>query len=65
MSNNSRYVSKAIPGVGWRVWNRKTKRWWGNYFKDYPEAVLVEMNGQKRPEALVKLAKDSFTQKHD
>ena len=53
---NTRYVAKAVPGEGWRIWNRRSKRWWGNYFKEYPQALLDELNDQKRPEVLVKLS---------
>jgi len=54
-----RYVAKAIKGKGWRVWNRKMKRWWGNYFKEYPEELLDELNGKKDPKKIVELSKKS------
>lgn len=57
------YVCKAIPGQGWRVWNRRTKRWWGNYFIEFPEALLAELNGEKRPEILVKLCRVAYGQR--
>jgi hypothetical protein len=50
-----RYVAKAEAGKGWRVWNRKIQRWWGNYFKHYPELLLDELNGDKNPEEITKL----------
>jgi len=50
-----KYVAKAEKGKGWRIWNRKTKRWWGNYFSQYPEDLLDELNGEKRPEVVTKL----------
>lgn len=56
---NHRYVAKAVPDKGWRVWNRKTKKWWGNYFPYYPEKLLAELNGEKRPQVLVDLSKNS------
>jgi len=60
MSNSEhRNVAKAEAGIGWRIWNRKTKRWWGNYFYDYPEALLQELNGLSRQEVLVRLCKSS------
>lgn len=52
-----RYVAKATAGKGWRIWNRKMKKWWGNYFNDYPTALLAELNGLKRPDKLVELTK--------
>jgi len=39
------YVAKAEAGKGWRIWERKMKKWWGNYFKIYPEELLAELNG--------------------
>lgn len=52
-----RYVAKAEPKKGWRIWNRKMKKWWGNYFKQYPEDLLAELNGERRPEKIVELTK--------
>jgi hypothetical protein len=54
-----RYVAKAEPGIGWRVWDRKG-HWWGNYFHAYPQELLDELNGQKRTEKLVDLCRNSF-----
>lgn len=55
MPMRKRYVAKAEAGKGWRVWNRKTQKWWGNYFKYYPELLLDELNGEKNPEEITKL----------
>jgi hypothetical protein len=52
-----RYVAKAVPGAGWRIWDRKQKKWWGNPFLHFPEDLLAELNGAKRPERLVELCK--------
>ena len=54
---NQRFVAKAVAGSGWRIWNRKMKRWWGNYFIVYPEELLDELNGPARPEKIVELSK--------
>lgn len=59
----TKYIAKAEAGVGWRIWNRKTKRWWGNYFPSYPEDVLAELNGPDRPDVLTKLCKISKPKK--
>jgi hypothetical protein len=50
-----RYVANAESGRGWRVWNRKLKRPWGNFFKLYPEDLLDELNGERRPEKIAEL----------
>lgn len=57
MKKNDRYVARAKAGKGWQVWNRKTKRSWGNFFKSYPEDLLVELNGLKRPNKIVELTR--------
>jgi hypothetical protein len=53
------FVAKAEAGVGWRIWNRRQRRNWGNFFPDYPQAVLDELNGLARPEVLVRLCRAS------
>jgi hypothetical protein len=55
-----KYVAKAEAGKGWRVWNRKTKKWWGNYFAEYPEELLDELNGDRDTKKIVELSKKSF-----
>lgn len=65
MSTERRYVAKSsVMGSKnrghWRVWDRRTKRWWGNYFATYPEALLDELNGQKRPDVITELCKSSY-----
>lgn len=47
-----KYVAKGIVGGFWRIWNRRAKRWWGENYRAYPEFLLNELNGQKRPEKL-------------
>lgn len=59
-----KYVAKAISKVGWRIWNRRAKRWWGNYFSEYPQNVLDELNGLKRSTELTRLAKSSYTERN-
>lgn len=61
MSNlRIRFVAKAVPSVGWRVWDRMQKKWWGAIFQDFPERLLAELNGPKRPRELVELARSSI-----
>lgn len=60
MGNSAhKYVAKAEAGIGWRIWDRRTNRWWGNFFGEYPETVLQELNGLARQEVLVRLCKQS------
>jgi len=51
-----RFVAKAEEGRGWRIWDRTAKKWWGEHYRHYPEALLAELNGEKRPDQLTQLA---------
>ncbi len=51
-----KYVAKGIPG-GWRIWNKKAQKWWGELYERQPDELLEELNGEKRPEVLVKLTR--------
>ena len=48
----------ADAGKGWRVLDRMHKGWWGEIYKVYPDRLLIELNGPKRPDAIVKLVKE-------
>jgi hypothetical protein len=50
MSTRRKYVARATANLGWRIWNTRSRRWWGEYYKRYPEELLAELNGEKRSE---------------
>jgi hypothetical protein len=50
-----RFVARAQPPKGWRVWDRKLKRWWGVHFRECPYALLDELNGEMRHVELTRL----------
>lgn len=50
----TKYVEKGVPG-GWRIWNKKARKWWGELYEKQPDELLNELNGEKRPDVLVKL----------
>lgn len=50
-------MAKAEAGRGWRIWDNKIRRWWGERHESYPETLLAELNGDKRPVRLTELAK--------
>lgn len=52
-----RYVARAEAGKGWRVWDRMRRKHWGEFMSYYPETLLAELNGPKRPEVLVELTR--------
>ena len=58
-SPSARYACKAVAGVGWKIWDRKQKKkkWWGNPCSIFPDELLKELNGPKRPDELVRLSK--------
>jgi hypothetical protein len=52
-----RFVAKAEAGSGWRIWDNKQKKWWGECYLQHPENLLAELNGDKRPDELTELIK--------
>lgn len=58
-----RFVAKAEVGVGWRIWDNTAKKWWGEVYDQHPEALIAELNGQKRPEVLAALARTTTKRK--
>jgi hypothetical protein len=41
-----RYVAKGVPG-GYRIWDSKLRRWWGDPYELCPDELLAELNGAK------------------
>jgi hypothetical protein len=39
-----RYVARGIPG-GYRIWDNKARRWWGDLYELCPDELLEERNG--------------------
>ena len=54
-----RFVAKAEAGRGWRIWDNKQKKWWGERYQQHPIALLAELNGDKRPERLTELIRQT------
>lgn len=54
-----RYVAVAEAGQGWRIWNRKARQWWGERYQRYPEELLAELNGERRPGQLTELIRQT------
>ncbi|WP_405057296.1 hypothetical protein OG474_31775 [Kribbella sp. NBC_01505] len=57
-----RYVARGVPG-GYRIWDNKQKRWWGNQYDFCPDALLAELNAAKDPAALTSLQNQYRAQK--
>ena len=56
---NNRFVAKAEAGKGWHIWDNMQKKWWGERYQNYPESLLAELNGEKRPQRLIELIKQT------
>ncbi len=39
-----RYVARGVPG-GYRIWDNKARRWWGDLYELCPDELLDELNG--------------------
>jgi hypothetical protein len=57
-----RYVAIGIPG-GYRVWDNKARRWWGELYQLCPDRLLDELNGTANPEKITDLLRFYRTQK--
>jgi hypothetical protein len=38
-----RYVARGVPG-GWRIWDNKAHRWWGDHYEVQPDELVAELN---------------------
>ncbi|MGP3959112.1 hypothetical protein ACTWPT_24180 [Nonomuraea sp. 3N208] len=57
-----RYVARGVPG-GYRIWDNKVRRWWGDLYELCPDELLNELNGEKNHEKLTELLKRHRAQK--
>jgi hypothetical protein len=39
-----RYVARGVPG-GYRIWDNKARRWWGDLYELCPDRLLDQLNG--------------------
>lgn len=54
--NRRRYVARGVPG-GYRIWDNKTGRWWGDHYEVCPDDLLRELNGERNPQRITELLK--------
>ncbi|WP_199548353.1 hypothetical protein [Streptomyces sp. N35] len=54
MSTVRRFVARGVPG-GYRIWNRRPGRWWGEVYETCPDDLLTELNGARDPARVVEL----------
>lgn len=39
-----RYVARGVPG-GYRIWDNRRHKWWGDVYELCPDELLTELNG--------------------
>jgi hypothetical protein len=49
-------VARGVPG-GYRIWNTKARRWWGELYELCPDDLLAELNGAADDEKITALLK--------
>ncbi|HZH91838.1 MAG TPA: hypothetical protein VEX70_14620 [Pyrinomonadaceae bacterium] len=52
-------MTQAEAGKGWRIWDNKQRKWWGEQYRSFPEQLLAELNGNKRPEQITALIRQT------
>jgi phage gp46-like protein len=57
-----RYVARGVPG-GYRIWDNKTRSWWGDLYELCPDDLLTELNGDKDYKRITDLLKRYRAQK--
>ena len=53
----NRFVAAAEAGKGWRIRDNKQRKCWGERYRSFPEELLAELNGGKRPDRIAELIK--------
>jgi len=56
------YVARGVPG-GYRIWDNKRRRWWGDLYELCPDDLLDELNGAANQEEITALLKRYRSQK--
>ncbi|MFF4240584.1 hypothetical protein ACFYYL_32315 [Actinomadura geliboluensis] len=39
-----RYVARGVPG-GYRIWDNRARKWWGEVYELCPDDLLTGLNG--------------------
>ena len=56
------YVARGVPG-GYRIWDNKRRRWWGDLYELCPDDLLEELNGEADYQKITALLQRYRTQK--
>ncbi|MFF3847253.1 hypothetical protein [Streptomyces sp. NPDC002328] len=49
-----RYVARGVPG-GYRIWDNRGRRYWGDFYELCPDELLAELNGPADQDRIVEL----------
>jgi hypothetical protein len=49
-----RYVARGVPD-GYRIWDNRARRWWGDHYETCPDDLLTELNGAHDPDKITAL----------
>ncbi len=55
-------MARGVPG-GYRIWDGKGRRWWGDRYALCPDDLLAELNGARDPARITALLKRYRAQK--
>jgi hypothetical protein len=45
-----------VPG-GYRIWDNRVQRWWGDHYEVQPDELVAELNGEANPHRITTLLK--------
>jgi hypothetical protein len=51
-----RYVVRGVPG-GYRIWDNRARRWWGDHYEVQPDELVAEFNDDADYERITTLLK--------
>ncbi|MFC8870423.1 hypothetical protein ACFUAC_22720 [Streptomyces sp. NPDC057148] len=51
-----RYVARGVPG-GYRIWDNRSRRFWGEHYELCPDDLLKELNGAADRDRITALLK--------
>ncbi|MFC7884630.1 hypothetical protein ACFUVV_22515 [Streptomyces sp. NPDC057376] len=51
-----RYVARGVPG-GYRIWDNRSRRFWGEHYELCPDDLLTELNGAADRDRITALLK--------
>jgi hypothetical protein len=49
-------VVRGVPG-GYRIWDSRARRWWGDHYEVQPDELVAELNGDAEHERVTPLLK--------